>query len=291
MSKTRHITDHRDGLRNGYTRILELDDTVDNVGMEFGILKIGPSQVYNFFVPIFYFDFNMETQIIVLNGSGEFSIWKKKDEKFSSCKTITIERSSLFTENPWAFLVPPGYCYSVSTKKSKSSLEIAVIKARNSSRFNPVILEPSEIPSELRGEGLTEGTMERVVRAIFGDPNAIERARPSQSNIVVGEVVNFQGRWSSYPPHYHPHAEVYYYRFDKPQGFGGAFLSGDAYEVHNHDLIKILNCVGHSQVSAPGYAMWYLWFIRQIEGNRYEGDPPFTYFSEHKKILDSHVEF
>ena len=63
-------------------------------------------------------------------------------------------------------------------------------------------------------------------------------------------------------------------------------MGEDAYVVRSHDVVKIMNCVGHAQVSAPGYAMWYLWVVRQIEGNRYEGDPPFTYFPEHEWVLD-----
>ncbi len=41
-----------------------------------------------------------------------------------------------------------------------------------------------------------------------------------QSNLVMGEVFNQPGRWSSYPPHHHPQPEVYYYQFEHPEGFG-----------------------------------------------------------------------
>jgi 5-deoxy-glucuronate isomerase len=33
--------------------------------------------------------------------------------------------------------------------------------------------------------------------------------------------------------------------------------------------VKILEGVSHPQVAAPGYAMYYLWVIRHLDGNRY----------------------
>ena len=44
--------------------------------------------------------------------------------------------------------------------------------------------------------------------------------------MVLGEVLNLPGKWSSYPPHHHPQPEVYFYRFDYPDGFGAGFANG-----------------------------------------------------------------
>jgi 5-deoxy-glucuronate isomerase len=41
--------------------------------------------------------------------------------------------------------------------------------------------------------------------------------------------------------------------------------------------------VSHSQVSAPGYAMYYLWIVRHLRGNPYTG---FTFTEEHRWVLD-----
>ncbi len=256
-----HITKHRAGFPFGYTRVLGLDETTNNVGMEFGILRLGSlGSHWNRGVDLRGSD--VETQLILLNGEGVITV---EDETFE------VARHSLFDENPWAFDLPARCPFEISTKKG---IEVAVIRAANKKTFKPVVLRPEDIPAEQRGEGVVSGTMHRIVKAIFGDPMALKRARPKASNLVVGEVINFPGRWSSYPPHHHIHDEVYYYRFDKRSGLGGCFLNEDAYVVHDHDVVKIMNCVGHAQTSAPGYAMWYLWFIRQREGNRYEGNPP-----------------
>ena len=86
------------------------------------------------------------------------------------------------------------------------------------------------------------------------------------SNMVLGEVLNRPGKWSSYPPHHHPQPEVYFYRFDYPHGFGAGFANGDVYKTEQNGC-AVINHGFHSQVVAPGYAMCYAWGIRHLEGD------------------------
>jgi 5-deoxy-glucuronate isomerase len=116
----------------------------------------------------------------------------------------------------------------------------------------------------------------RNVRLIFD-----WRERP-ESNLVVGEVVNYPGRWSSYPPHHHAQPELYHYRFTEPQGYGHAELGERVFKVRQNDTIKIMGGESHSQVSAPGYGMYYLWIIRHLEGRPYRG---FEFLPEHRWLL------
>ena len=95
--------------------------------------------------------------------------------------------------------------------------------------------------------------------------------------------MNYPGRWSSYPPHHHPQAEIYHYRFTLPQGYGHAELGDEVYQVRSYDTIKILDGVSHAQVSAPGYGMYYIWVVRHLPGNRYTG---FRFTEEHQWVLD-----
>jgi 5-deoxy-glucuronate isomerase len=106
-------------------------------------------------------------------------------------------------------------------------------------------------------------TSTRLVRTTFDDRNAPE------ANLVVGEVVTFPGKWSSYPPHRHPQPEIYHYRFFPEHGFGHATVGDAVLKVGHGDTVKILQGVSHPQVAAPGYAMYYLWVIRHLDGNRY----------------------
>jgi 5-deoxy-glucuronate isomerase len=106
-------------------------------------------------------------------------------------------------------------------------------------------------------------TSTRIVRTIFDDTNR------SESNLVIGEVIGIPGKWSSYPPHHHPQPEIYHYRFLPSQGFGLTAIGDAPYIIHDKDTILIREGEVHPQVTAPGYAMWYLWIIRHIEGAHY----------------------
>jgi len=127
-----------------------------------------------------------------------------------------------------------------------------------------------------------EDTSYRIVRTIFDINN-----RP-ESKLVLGEDITFPGRWSSYPPHYHPQPEIYHYRFTSPDGYGHGELGDDVYKIHNYDTIKILDKKVHSQVAAPGYGMYYLWVIRHLPGNPYTS-PVFA--REHSWLLDPKASY
>lgn len=268
-----HITKYRDGLRLGCSKFFDMDETTQNTGMSFSIHTVD-WKVSCHVAP------DQEAQLIVLSGEGSITV---------DGQEYTVERKDVFRAKPHAFSLAGGTSYVIESDSARP-LEVALIETGNKQRFDPVVLSPDDIPSEQRGEGLLDGTMHRVVRAIFGDPQACERGQVASSNLVVGEVVNFSGRWSSYPPHYHPHPEAYYYRFDRPEGYGISLIDDPPVMVKMHDVVKILNCTGHAQVAPPGYPMWYLWFIRHLPQNRYEGDPPFTFFPEHEWTLDPRAD-
>ena len=108
------------------------------------------------------------------------------------------------------------------------------------------------------------------------------RTRP-ESKLVLGEVLNYPGRWSSYPPHHHAQPEIYHYRFTLPQGYGHAELGERVYKVRQHDTLRIPAGHDHAQVAAPGYGMYYLWIVRHLDGNPYKG---FEHTPEHTWLLD-----
>jgi 5-deoxy-glucuronate isomerase len=160
----------------------------------------------------------------------------------------------------------------------KAAVEVLIVQARNPRVFSPRYYRAAGIQIEQRGKGILQETCHRVVRLVFDDSNG-----PPESNLVLGEVVNLSGRWSSYPPHSHPQPEIYYYRFDPPNGYGYGELGDAAFKVRGGDLLAITNNRSHCQVSAPGYTMYYLWAVRHLEGNRYRG---FTFDPEHAWTLN-----
>jgi 5-deoxy-glucuronate isomerase len=99
-------------------------------------------------------------------------------------------------------------------------------------------------------------------------------------------VVNRAGRWSSYPPHHHPHPEIYHYRFFPHGGFGYCGQGPEVYRVHDGDTAAIAPDLAHPQVAAPGYTMIYVWAIRHLEGNRF-GSGSRIFEPEHTWVLDT----
>ena len=88
---------------------------------------------------------------------------------------------------------------------------------------------------------------------------------PAQ-RLLVGETFNAAGQWSSFPPHKHDGGdgepaleEVYYYRFDRPGGFGFQGLyDGDGNEravFLRHGAVVGFDRGFHPVAAAPGYRL------------------------------------
>src|SRR5690606_4648880 len=129
----------------------------------------------------------------------------------------------------------------------------AVIQTANTQAFPATIYEPAAIEVEHRGKDILDATCYRLVRLAFDRKRA-----PLSAKLVVGEVLNYPGRWSSYPPHHHPQAEIYYYEFDPSEGYGHAELGDKVYKIYHQDLLKITANRDHSQVAARGYQLYYI---------------------------------
>lgn len=111
------------------------------------------------------------------------------------------------------------------------------------------ILDPAGVQQEERGSGADR----RMVRTYL-----------AEGRIIGGETINAPGGWSSYPPHRHEHEEVYLYRFSDPAGFGLALEYDEAREEARRVVdgsVQRIRTGYHPVVSAPGYAMYYLWAL------------------------------
>jgi 5-deoxy-glucuronate isomerase len=253
------IDAHRHGFGEGHTALTREGEPLLDTGVDFGILRAREGSVQEE-------SHLKETAWLLLDGEAELS-WDGGRAR--------VRRASLFDEPPTALHVPGGCRVQVRTLSAWS--EWAVARADNPEPFAPVLFLPDQLAPEYRGRGLVQNTSLRNVRLIFDDGNR------KQANLVLGEVVNFPGRWSSYPPHHHVQPEIYHYRFTLPQGYGHAELGEDVYKVRSFDTLKITDGLSHAQVSAPGYGMYYIWIVRHLAGNRYTG---FHYTPEHEWVLD-----
>jgi 5-deoxy-glucuronate isomerase len=249
---------HKPPFNHGFTMLSPRSGASADMLMDFGVLLLAAGDVWN--------DNAATDERIWLLARGSAVItWAGESKE--------IFRSDLFDHAPWCLSVP-AEC-PVKIIAGKDGTELYYCATDNPKRFAPRLYTPEECASEARGAGTMREASTRIVRTVFDDTN-----RP-ESNLVIGEVIGVPGKWSSYPPHHHPQPEIYHYRFLPRQGFGLTAIGDTPYIIHDKDTIQIREGEDHPQVTAPGYAMWYLWVIRHIDGNHY-GVQTFT--EEHKWV-------
>lgn len=229
----------------GYESIVERKGQDADMLMDFGILTLRPGGSWDSGTAD-------EKALLLISGEAELS-WKGG--------SANVARTSLLDESPTALSLCHGDSASITAGRGETVF--AVIRTVNPRPFKARLFRPGECRSDERGKGTMRETSTRTVRTIFDDSDA------SESNLVLGEVVNTPGKWSSYPPHHHPQPEIYHYRFLPQGGFGLTRVGDSAHLLRDGDTVLIREGKVHPQVTAPGYAMWYLWVIRHLEGRRY----------------------
>jgi 5-deoxy-glucuronate isomerase len=155
--------------------------------------------------------------------------------------------------------------------------EMQVQKTTNDRTFDSKFYRPEDCKDEIFGDGVWDNTARRQCRTVFDYENA------PYSNMVLGELINMPGRWTSYVPHGHDQPEVYYYRFLRPEGFGAAFIGDDVWKIQDNSALCIPGGPTHPQCAAPGFPMWYSWMIRHLDGNPWNSrdvDPRYKWLLE-----------
>lgn len=233
----------KDGFPRGYSSITEIDGKHKEMLLDFGILKMVQGEEYRC-------SLGRERAFLLMGGKVEY-LWPGQ--------AVTAERLSLLDENPWVLQVPRNV--DVTLRCLSPEAELCVERVENESSFEPVFYRPGDIRSDVFGKGTMQETSTRTVRTVFDGLNA------PWSKMVLGEVINHPGKWSSYPPHDHAQPEIYHYRLFPSQGFGINILEEEADVIRNGDTAVITPHKVHSQAAAPGYAMYYLWMIPHLEND------------------------
>lgn len=217
-------------------------------------------------------EINMDVQMLIMNQGDTIRIDELQKETalllFEGAAEVSLDgrnwmvsRCNTFKDGAWCIHVCAGMPVLICAKEH---CEFYVQKTDNKRTFPGKVYGPEDVLTVEAGDnGELDGTMHRYIRTFFDYSNA------PYSNMVLGEVQNFSGRWSSYPPHHHPQPEVYFYRFEKPQGFGAGFANGEVYQT-GHNGMLVIQSQFHSQVCAPGYSMIYAWGIRHLPGNPWD---------------------
>lgn len=196
-----------------------------------------------------FFSENEETAVLLVRGDVTFH-WEGNAHRGT--------RGSFITEGPHCLHVCKGVTVTV---KAEGDSEVLVQCTENEREFAPVFYRPEDCRDDIFGGDKLEGKMKRTVRTVFDYSNA------PYSNMVNGEVINHQGGWSSYTPHHHPQPEVYFYRYERPEGFGACFIGDEVYKIKDGSCAAIPGGKTHPQVTAPAFPMYYCWMIRHLEGN------------------------
>jgi 5-deoxy-glucuronate isomerase len=245
---------------DGYTDITRIGENDADTGMEFGILRMPAGRVVRATAV-------REGALLLMKGELTFVLPEPEGR-------VVVSRDSLFDDDPICLHYPKGFPLVL---EALSDVELAYVGVENDAPFEPVLFDGRNmLENDHRGKGQLDDTSYRIVRTLFDIRNR------SECKLVLGEVINFPGRWSSYPPHHHPQPEIYHYRFDKPQGYGHGELGDEVLKIRNFDTLKILDNADHSQCAAPGYAMYYIWAIRHLPREPYTV-PEFT--AEHRWLL------
>jgi len=227
----------------GYNPYLTRGENDHDTNMNVGLLVMEPGDEYSFEEPA------LEVAVDLLIGTVTFAYDDVVRE---------ADRPDTFRNAAWCLHVCRGTKVTIT---AKTHAELYVQSTDNDRAFANRLYAPEDIMVQHAGaNGELKGCMRREIQTFFDYESA------PYSNMVLGEVLNFPGKWSSYPPHHHPQPEVYFYRFDHPQGFGAGFANGGIFKTMTNG-IAIINHGFHSQCAAPGYAMVYMWGIRHLDGD------------------------
>lgn len=212
-----------------------------NMLQDITVYRMCPGESRSFSFP------EKEVALLLIRGSVTYE-WEGQER--------AVCRQDFFKEGAYCLHVCRGTSVTV---RAAEETELLVQSTTNPRTFESVFYTPENSTEATFGQGQFEGKAQRTVRTFFDYSNA------PYSNLVMGEILIPQGGWSSYPPHQHPQPEVYYYRFEKPQGFGACFIGEDVCTIRDGSFAAIPGGKCHPQVNAPGYPMYYVWMIRHFD--------------------------
>lgn len=258
MSKPFHYPD----FENGVKVLSRAGDAVNDMMMDITIYQMRAGDSRAFLLE------DQELAVLLVLGDVTFQ-WEDQQR--------TGHRESFIGEGPHCLHVPKG---TQVTVRANADSEVLVQSTANDRVFPTVYYRPEDCRDDIFGLDVFDNKMKRTVRTVFDYKNA------PYSNMVNGEVINHQGGWSSYTPHHHPQPEVYYYRYERSEGFGACFLGDDVYKIKDGSCACIPGGVTHPQVTAPAFPMYYCWMIRHLEGNPWTDrivDPRYTWIDARMK--------
>lgn len=197
-----------------------------------------------------------EVLAVIMGSKGTFAV-------NGSTFADVGERPNVFAGKPHSVYIPCGADYAIT---ASGDLEVALCSAPSDLETDPYVIGPDKITTGVWGAANFSRDFHQILTAT-GQPD-LPAAR-----LIVGETFTPSGNWSTYPPHKHEkdnlpteafHEEFYFFKVDKPEGFGMTRLYADdlneSYIVRDNTILMIPKGY-HTVVSAPGYTTYYLWIL------------------------------
>lgn len=251
-------------FKTGYNEITSMNGKYKDLLLDFGILNLKKGTSYKS-------ELSLERAFMLITGKLTFN-WESN--------SYSAERISPFDEEPITLQVSKSIVVELIADED---CEICIERCKNDKVFPSILYKKEDVKTDIFGANTLGDASIRSVRTVFDGEIA------PFSNMVMGEVINHPGKWSSYPPHDHPQPEIYYYKMFPEQGFGISLIEDEATIVHSGDTSLIYPNKTHSQVVAPGYAMYYIWMIPHIKNDRWL--PTTRYYrKEHQWLLEKNVK-
>ena len=236
---------HEKGFEWGFTSITSLNGPHSDMMMDYGILKLNEETVFED-------DAKLEKVYLMLRGHVVVECAGQKHE---------VKRGSFLDDDFWLIDVPENESVKVTGIGPDS--EMVVVRTENAKYFAAKVHDRHNSVIETRGLNTMNDAGIRVVKTMM------DYSLAPESNIMIGEDNQPPGKWAGFPSHSHKQPEIYFYKFHPDNGFGLLKLGDEGVLVEHNDTITIDPDLVHPQVSAPGYAMYFLWIIRHLEGNPY----------------------
>ena len=171
-------------------------------------------------------------------------------------------RKNVFDGKAYAFYIPVNTAFTVECLSDELTVAVALCPCDKA--YPAKLITPDDVIVKFLGKP----GFEREAHFLIDE-------RMEAGRVYVGENFIVGGQWSSYPGHKHDTEnmpaegfaeEIYYYEYDKPQGFGIQKVYTDdksideTYTTYNNDFVEMP--VGyHPCTVAPGYKGYLLWMM------------------------------
>jgi len=201
---------------------------------------------------------DFEIFLVVLGGRCTVKVKDKLFERIG-------ERRNVFSGKPYAVYLPPKVEFSIEALDFGCEIALAKALVREPAKIEPYLITPSQVNSGKWGISNYSRTFHQI---------AVDEKHPAVK-LMIGETFTPSGNWSTYPPHRHERhnppeevflEEIYYYRVDHPKGWGLARHYSDDGTIDfagviKDDTLHLIPKGYHTAVAAPGFTVYYLWFL------------------------------